>query len=194
MRCADVSMLAGCCAASWPPALRFNVPTLHFVLLVPFLAASLRETTASLPLDPRPCQMPTRPADPVHAVEPHLDHHVKSRPYPSFRLWPRLAVRSFHKAPTPTVTATLCRQPYVPLDLCVFTRPVKVLASVIDSHIYLPCSVFPYTPHPPSALGRDVCRALSVLLATRDGECTRTHLVHCLGELSVFRCICEAQR
>lgn len=78
MRCADVSMLAGCCASSWPPALRFNVPTLHFVLLVPFLAASLRGRRHHSPLILARVRCPP---DPVHAVEPHLDHHVNTLPF-----------------------------------------------------------------------------------------------------------------
>lgn len=105
-------------------------------------------TTASVPLDPRPCLMPT---DPIFAVESHLEHHIEN-PYLTLDFglaWPS---DHSHIAATATATATLaltlCRQSYVPLDLvCLFTRPVKVLASVIDSHIY-PAQPSHYTPLP----------------------------------------------
>lgn len=58
-----------------PLSIRFNVPTLHFVLLVPFLAASLRERRPQSPLI---LARVRRPPTPSTELSPIFEHHFRT--------------------------------------------------------------------------------------------------------------------
>lgn len=79
MRSADVSMcLPDVVPRPAPPlSIRFNVPTLHFVLLVPFLAASLRERRHQSPLILARVRCPPTPST-LLLSSPIFEHHFKT--------------------------------------------------------------------------------------------------------------------
>lgn len=158
---------------SLPPCPPFQRPDVAFCPTGSLSCRIVARRTASLPLDPRPCQIPT---DPVDAVESHLLSFT-SRPLIHFGLaWPSdLSAQRDHSHGH----GHTCLPPTVrPSQPRVFTRPVKSL-SIRHRQSHISFSVFLYTPHPSSRPGRHVCRAVSLPPATRSRMHTHQPIGSC---------------
>lgn len=148
------------CFVPCPLVLRFNVPTLHFVLLVPFLAALLREGRRHSPLILARARYPPTPSK---LLSPISELHIKNPLYtlasPGRPIIPPRDHSHGH--------GHTCLPPTVrPSQPRMFTRPVKSL-SIRHRQSHISFSALLYTPHPSSRPGRHVCRAVSLPPATR---------------------------